>query len=80
MPLYVFRCPHCFDTVERLQRYTDPPPVCVSDHHTREFYVMERTFAPAAIATIDSPAIARYRSSEGFRITTTDSRKQKDRT
>ena len=29
MPLYEFKCEMCGRTVERLQKYDDPAPVCV---------------------------------------------------
>ena len=29
MPLYEFKCDVCGRTVERLQKYDDPAPVCV---------------------------------------------------
>jgi putative FmdB family regulatory protein len=28
MPLYEFKCPKCGKIVERLQKYSDPAPVC----------------------------------------------------
>ena len=28
MPLYLFECPKCHETVELLQSYNDAPPIC----------------------------------------------------
>jgi putative FmdB family regulatory protein len=77
MPLYEYRCPVCHSTIEMFQHHHhDPAPTCTTCIGPR----MVRQLSAPAVHTIDAPAIARYRSPEGFRITTEDRRKRKDRT
>jgi putative FmdB family regulatory protein len=73
MPLYLFRCVTCKTTIEVLQSYIAPPPLCPICTSA-----MERTFAPSLITSVDSPEVHSYRQ-DGMRITTVDRRRRRER-
>jgi putative FmdB family regulatory protein len=76
MPLYDYRCPVCSITIELYQHHHhDPAPICTTCIGPR----MIRQLAAPIIRTSEAPTIRSHYSKEGFRITTTDCRKPKDR-
>ena len=34
MPVYTFKCPVCNTIIEKMQKYTDDPPICDCDKKT----------------------------------------------